>query len=283
MPRALVDSHIHFWDPGRIRYPWLAHAPAIAGVHLPADLLAQAADFDLQSIVFVECDCAPEDRLAEVAWVSQLAEQEPRIQAIVASAAIEAGAGVRDHLATLARDYPLVRGIRRLIQGEAPGFCLQPDFVRGVQMLPEYGFSFDLCIFHPQLADAIQLVAQCPDVAFVLDHFGKPGVKAGLMQPWADQLRQLAEYPNVMLKVSGLATEADHQHWTREQLRPYIDHALTTFGLDRVFYGGDWPVSTQAIAYPTWIGTLEWATAHLSEADRNKLFVENARRFYRIR
>jgi L-fuconolactonase len=282
MPRALVDSHIHFWDPGRIRYPWLAHAPAIAGVHLPSDLIAQAADFDLQSIVFVECDCAPEDRLTEVAWVTELAAQEPRIQTIVASAAIEQGEGVRDHLRTLSRDFPLVRGIRRLIQGEAPGFCVQPDFVRGVQMLPEYGFSFDICIYHPQMADAIQLVSQCPDVSFVLDHFGKPGVKAGLMQPWADQLRQLAAYPNVMLKVSGLATEADHKNWTREQLRPYIDHALTTFGMDRVFYGGDWPVSTQAIAYPTWIGTLEWATDHLSEADRHKLFVENARRFYRI-
>ncbi len=282
MPLAIVDSHIHFWDPARLSYPWLAGAPAIAGVHLPPDLLHDAAGCDLQGIVFVECDCAPDDRIAEVAWVTALAVQEPRIQAIVASAAIERGAGVRDHLRTLARDYPLVHGIRRLIQGEASGFCLQRDFVRGVQLLPEYGLSFDICIYHPQLPDAIQLVRQCPDVSFVLDHFGKPGVKAGLMQPWADHLRQLAEYPNVQLKISGLATEADHAHWTRDQLRPYIDHALAAFGADRVFYGGDWPVSTQAIAYPNWLATLEWATGHLSEADCHKLFVENARRFYRI-
>jgi len=282
MPRAIVDSHIHFWDPARIRYPWLVNAPAIAGVHLPADLLSQTGDYDLQGIVFMEADCAPEDRMAEVAWVTELAGQEPRIQGIVASAAIERGEGVRDTLRTLTRDFPLVRGIRRLIQGEPPGFCLQPDFVHGVQLLPDYGLSFDICIYHPQMADAIQLVSQCPDVSFVLDHFGKPGVKAGLMQPWADQLRQLAEYPNVQLKLSGLATEADHAHWTRDQLRPYIDRALAAFGVDRVFYGGDWPVSTQAITYPAWIATLEWATGHLSDADRHKLFVENVRRFYRI-
>ena len=282
MPRAVVDSHIHFWDPARLSYPWLAGAPAIAGTHLPADLLAQTAGYDLQTIIFMEADCAPADRLAEAAWVTELAAQVPRIQGIIASAPIEQGAGVGGHLQTLARDFPLVRGIRRLIQGEAPGFCLQPDFVRGVQLLPEYGFTFDLCIYHPQMADVIQLVGQCPDVTFVLDHFGKPGVKAGLMQPWADQLRQLADYPNVHLKLSGLATEADHTRWTRDQLRPYIDHALTSFGVDRVFYGGDWPVSTQAIAFPTWLATLEWATEHLSEADRQQIFAENARRFYRI-
>ena len=282
MPRAVVDTHIHFWDPARLHYAWLANAPSIAGAHLPADLSAQTGDYDLQSIVFMEADCAPDERLAEVAWVTQLAEQEPRIQAIIASAAIEDGVSVRDQLRTLARDYPLVRGIRRLIQGRGLGFCVQPDFVRAVQLLPEFGFSFDICVYHPQLGDAIELVRQCPDVSFVLDHFGKPAVKDGLMQPWADQLRELAEFPNVHLKLSGLATEADHAHWTRDQLRPYIDHALTTFGVDRVFYGGDWPVSTQAIAYPTWLGTLEWATAHLPEADRDKIFVTNARRFYRI-
>lgn len=279
---AVVDSHIHFWDPNHLRYDWLSGAPAIHRPFLPKDLARAAAGVDLQGIVFVEADLHPDHRLAEATWVSELAEREPRIQAIVASAPLELGtAAVRPHLEALARN-PLVRGIRRLIQSEAPGFCTQPDFVAAVQALPGYGFSFDICIKHHQMADAIRLVEQCPQVNFVLDHFGKPAVKEGLLDPWREQLRTLAGFPNVVCKISGLATEADHQHWSREQLKPYIDHALSVFGPDRVLYGGDWPVSTLAIGYQEWIDVINWATPNLSDAERHKLFVENARRVYRL-
>jgi L-fuconolactonase len=250
MKQAIVDSHIHFWDPGRLSYPWLARAGAINKPYYPADLDAAASGVDLQGIVFVEADVRPDQRLAEAQWVSQLAEEEPRIRGIVASAPLEEGLAARPHL-------------------EA--------------MLPDFGFSFDLCIYHPQMSAVIRLVEQCPQVSFVLDHFGKPGVKANLHDPWREQLRTLADFPNVLCKISGLATEADHKRWTREQLRPYIEHAIATFGPDRVMYGGDWPVSTQAIEYQTWIDTINWATPQLDDSARNKLFVENAVKFYRLK
>ena len=93
-----------------------------------------------------------------------------------------------------------------MIQDEPLGFCTEPDFVRGVQLLPEYGFSFDLCIYHPQMGDVLELVAQCPDVSFLLDHIGKPGIAAGIMQPWKDQLRELASRPDNPLQ----ALRRDH-------------------------------------------------------------------------
>lgn len=282
MKQAIVDSHIHFWDPGRLSYPWLARAGAINKPYYPADLDAAASGVDLQGIVFVEADVRPDQRLAEAQWVSQLAEEEPRIRGIVASAPLEEGLAARPHLEALAR-IPLVKGVRRLIQSEGPEFAIQPKFVDGVRMLPDFGFSFDLCIYHPQMSAVIRLVEQCPQVSFVLDHFGKPGVKANLHDPWREQLRTLADFPNVLCKISGLATEADHKRWTREQLRPYIEHAIATFGPDRVMYGGDWPVSTQAIEYQTWIDTINWATPQLDDSARNKLFVENAVKFYRLK
>jgi L-fuconolactonase len=282
MPQAVVDSHIHFWDPRHLRRDWLAGAPAIHHAHLPADLAASATTVDLQGIVFVETDVDPEDRLAEAAWIAELAQAEPRLQAIVASAPLELGPeAVRGHLEALAQQ-PLVRGVRRLIQSEGPGFCTQPAFVAAVQSLPSFGFSFDICIRHYQMADAIRLVEQCPDVALILDHFGKPDVKQGLMEPWATNLRRLAAFPNVVCKISGLATEADHTHWTRDQLRPYIAHALACFGPERVLYGGDWPVSTLAIGYQQWIDVILWATSDLDDGARHKLFVENTRRVYRL-
>lgn len=281
MDLPIIDSHIHFWDPDKLSYPWLANVPAINGPHLPADLARQAQGVNLQGIVFVQAGAADEDWLAEAQWVTELSIAEPRIRGIVAHAPLELGDGVRPYLDALA-ELPLVKGVRRLVQGEDVDFCIQPDFVRGVQLLADYGFSFDHTIRHAQMENTIRLVEMCPDVAIVLDHFGKPPVRAGELEPWRTHLTKLAGFPHVHCKLSGLATEADHNNWTRKQLRPYIDAALETFGPDRVFYGGDWPVSTLAVGYEEWIGVLDWATQDYGDETRRKVFADNAAAFYRL-
>ncbi len=176
-----------------------------------------------------------------------------------------------------------MRGVRRLIQNQPdPDFVLQPDFIAAVKLLPKYNLSFDLCIFHHQLPKTLELVRRCPEVSFVIDHIAKPGIKAGLQNPWRQHLRQLAALPNVDCKLSGVTTEADHQSWTREQLRPYIDHVIDCFGFDRITYGGDWPVSELAGPYTAWPEVLDWATAGCTAAEKRKLFRDNALRIYRL-
>ncbi|NJN84460.1 MAG: amidohydrolase family protein, partial [Caldilineaceae bacterium] len=196
-----------------------------------------------------------------------------------AHAPLEKGDAVRGQLAELAAN-PLVKSVRRLIQSEGVDFPLQPDFVRGVKLVAEHGLRFDLCIFHPQLANTVRLVEQCPEVSFVLDHIGKPDIKNGLMEPWREEIVALASLPNVYCKLSGMVTEADHQRWTPDDLKPYIDHVVAAFGKERIMYGGDWPVSTQAATYRRWLETLDWATADFSPADKHKLFYQNAVDFY---
>ncbi|NJN96990.1 MAG: amidohydrolase family protein [Anaerolineales bacterium] len=281
MNHPLVDSHIHFWHPNQLQYDWLAEVPAINRPFLPADLAEQAAGIDLQKIVFVQCDCITAHSLREVEWVTSLAGDEPRIQAIVAFAPLEKGAAASDHLETLSA-YPLVKGVRRLIQSEGAGFCIQPDFVQGVQLLAGFGYSFDLCLLHHQLPDAIKLVEQCPQVSFVLDHLGKPAIKAGQLDPWRQDLKSLAAFPNVTCKISGAVTEADLAQWTPADLQPYLDHTIEVFGPDRVMYGGDWPVSLLATTYQTWLETLDAATAGLSAVEKEKLFYHNACAFYKL-
>jgi L-fuconolactonase len=189
----------------------------------------------------------------------------------------------RAYLDALVAMSPLVKGVRRLIQGELdPEFCLRPRFVRGVQLLAEYGLSFDLCITHEQLPSVIRLVEQCPDAAFVLDHIGKPDIKDHLLDPWRERIATLAEHPNVMCKLSGMVTEADHAAWTPDDLAPYVAHVLAAFGEDRVMFGGDWPVAFQATTYPRWVATLDDLTATLSPGAKRKLWAENAPRFYRL-
>lgn len=279
MSFTFIDTHVHFWDQRTLAYPWLAEVPAIAGRHTPEELRQEAgADLPAQ-IVFVECGAPWRE---EVAWVELLAAREPRLTGIVAHAEMNAGAATRAALAELQR-HPLVRGVRHNFQDETdPRYCLTPEFIAGVQQLGTVGLSFDLCCRHHQLPAVIELVCRCPETRFILDHFGKPGIKAGLLEPWRHHIGELAALPNVNCKLSGLITEADHATWTIDQLRPYVDHVLAAFDTSRVLFGGDWPVARLAGTYPRWLDTARQLVSHVSPAGRDAIFAGNARRAYRL-
>ncbi|MHA1190050.1 MAG: amidohydrolase family protein, partial [Alphaproteobacteria bacterium] len=108
-------------------------------------------------------------------------------------------------------------------------------------------------------------------------------IKAGLFDPWRDQLRELAGFENVFCKISGVVTEADHNSWTREQIRPYIEHTIDCFGFDRCMYGGDWHVQELATTYPNWVEIVDWIVADASADERRKLFRDTAIAFYRLK
>ena len=279
MSFAFIDTHVHFWDPRVMAYPWLAEVPAIAGPHTPAGLHAEAGPRLPEKIVFVECGAS---WLDEVKWVERLAATEPRLAGIVAKCMVNEGATTAANLAEL-KKHPLVRGVRHLIQHEPdPGFCARPEFIAGVQAVGAAGLSFDLCCFHHQLPAVIRLVRACPGTRFILDHFGKPGIRAGLLEPWRGHLRELAALPNVDCKLSGLITEADHAAWRPADLGSYVDHALAVFGPGRLLFGGDWPVAKLAATYPRWLDTARELVSHLPSADQDAIFRRNALRAYRL-
>lgn len=278
----IIDTHLHLWDPAQLNYPWLADVEHLNRPHLLDDYNKACGNVQVEKMVFLQCECEPAQHKQEFDWVSSLAKQDPRIAGIVPWAPLEKGEAARDELDALAAD-PLLRGIRRIIQFEDDlEFCLRPDFVRGVQLLAEYDLSFDICIAHFHLPNTIKFVRQCPDVRFILDHIGKPDIKEGLLDPWRNDIKELASMQNVSCKMSGLTTEADHDHWTREDLKPYIDHVIECFGFDRVIHGGDWPVSAQASTYPRWIETIEWAISGASPDETRNLFHDNAVAFYKL-
>jgi L-fuconolactonase len=278
----IVDTHVHLWDPDVLTYPWLNSVPALNRAFLPDDYRKHCGPVQVEQMVFLECDLDPDQFLEEARWVSALSQnEEPRLTGIVAHAPLQKGDAVRANLEALSQ-IPGVKGVRRLIQSESVDFCVQPHFVKGVQALADFGLSCDLCIYHPQLANLIKLVKQCPHVNFVLDHIGKPGIKNGLFDPWRTELQQLAQFPNVWCKLSGVVTEADHTGWKPEDLKPYIDHVMAVFGFDRVMYGGDWPVSTLATDYPTWVRVLDDALSGCSERELKQVYCETAIAFYRL-
>jgi L-fuconolactonase len=278
----IIDSHIHLLNQKRFGYAWASGAPALKRDWTPDDLAAAAKRYEIEGFVFVEVDVDMPQYLGEADWVDELAKRDRRILGAVACLPLERGAAIEPEIARIAK-LPAIRGVRRLIQNQPdPKYVLKPGFLEALRLLPKYNLLFDVCVFHPQLPNTLRMMRLCPEVAFVLDHIGKPGIKAGLTDPWRAHIRDMATLPNVVCKLSGLTTEADHSAWSREQLRPYIDHVVECFGPDRILYGGDWPVSELAGSYLQWLATLDWATAGFSKADKRKLFRDNAVKAYRL-
>ena len=279
----IIDSHVHLWDPTRYRIPWLDGVPTLNRRLEPEQYLDHTGAIAIEAYIYVEIDIAPDYRFLEVRQAERYATEDPRLRGIVASAPLEYGDQARPFLEALVAIGPRVKGVRRLLQGEAdPAYCLRPGFVRGVELLADHGLSFDICILHDQLPAVIELVRRLPGVSFVLDHVGKPSIRDGLLEPWRENIAELAALPNVVCKVSGLVTEADHAAWTIDELAPYAEHVLAVFGEDRVLFGSDWPVVTLAAGYRRWVETLEALTARLSPLAQGKLWAENARRVYRL-
>jgi L-fuconolactonase len=192
------------------------------------------------------------------------------------------GARVTGDLATLAKN-PLVKGERRNLQAEAdPDFCRRPDFIAGLRALAQFNFTFDLCLGPDQLPAVTLLVAQCPEVFFILDHCAKPAIRDEKLDPWRRHLRELAALPNVACKISGLVTEAKPAFCGAPALQPCVSHALDCFGFDRVLFGGDWPVCQLVTTYENWLAALETVLAGEPEMNLKKLFQTNAERIYRV-
>jgi L-fuconolactonase len=277
----LFDPHVHLWDRSRFSYPWLAEVPPLDRDCLLPDYWAACGSVEVGELLFMQCDCVPEQGLAEAVWAASLAADDPRLVGVVAFAPIEQGDRVAGYLDRLQADCGLLRGVRRLIQGEPdPDFCLQPAFVAGVKRLAGYDLPFDLCATAAQLPAVIELARQVPEVQLVVDHIGKPDIAGGGFAPWAQGMAELASMDHVVCKLSSLATEADHQHWTRDALQPYVSHVVEHFGVNRCLFASDWPVCTLAADLPTCVETLDVLLAGASQAERRAIFRENGLRVY---
>lgn len=274
---TLIDTHLHLWDPALV--PWTRGNPLFNRVSDAAQFMAASADCHVVRAVFVQCDAT--DAAAEVAWVAEQAKSDARIAGIVAFAPVDQGAAVRARLAELAK-HPLVRGIRRNLQGQPLGFCARPEFVAGLQALAEFDLSFDLCLRRAQLPEVITLVKACPQVRFMLDHLGNPPIADRTMDSWAAPFAELATLPNVFCKLSGIVTVAVPA-WTIEDLAPYVEHALKTFTPARLAWGSDWPIVLKASDYRHWVDATRTLLALLPVEDQRRILHDNAITFYRLK
>jgi L-fuconolactonase len=282
-PPHVIDSHVHLWDSHRYRIPWLDSVPTINRTYDLSDYAAATAGLDVAGIVYLQVEVAPPYALLEARDLVELARRDERVMGVVPWAPLEFGDQVSYFLEELIALGDEIKGVRRIVQDEPdPEFCLRPDFVRGNELLPEFGLTSDLCCNFRQLGPIVELVRRCPGTQFILDHIAKPNIFGGAFEPWASQMRDMAALPNVMCKISGVVTEANHASWTIEEIKPFVLHAMECFGEQRVVFGSDWPVVTQAAELRRWVEALDELTAGLSDEAKRLLWSANARRFYRL-
>lgn len=277
----IVDAHQHLWDPDLFHYSWLDPLPSLNRSFRMPDYLAAAKGLNVAKSVHLEADVDEPYMLDETRHLLALADQPDNpLEGIVACARPESN-DFKSYLDQIA-GHPKLKGIRRVLHTQPDEVGQGATFIKNVAALSGYGLSFDICVLARQIPIAIKLVSKCPDVVFILDHCGVPQVKEKTLDPWRSYIAEIAKYPNVACKISGLVAYADPQRWTTEDLRPFVEHAIESFGWDRVLFGSDWPVCTLSASYRQWVEALQAITRAPGEANQRKLFYDNAVRVYRL-
>jgi L-fuconolactonase len=177
--------------------------------------------------------------------------------------------------------HPKFKGVRHLVESEpTDDWLVQPAVLSGLQTLSAHGFSYDLLVHTRHLKHVPVVAESCPDLKLVIDHLAKPPIARNEIDEWSRAFKPLARYQNLYCKLSGLVTEANWDSWRIGDLRPYVDCALDSFGVDRMMFGSDYPVCLLAASYDRVLDGFLEILKDLNDADREKIFANNAAKFY---
>jgi L-fuconolactonase len=273
-----IDAHQHFWIYNPRDYIWIDDSmAALRCDFLPADLKPELERTGFDGSIAVQA----RQTLEETRWLLELASTAPYIRGVVGWVDLQSPQ-VRSQLKGFSQNPKLV-GIRHIVQSEPDDrFLLRPDFLRGISTLAEFDLAYDILIYSKHLPVAAEFVSRFPTQRFVLDHLAKPPIKAGEVDPWARGLQELAAFPNIFCKLSGLITEADWRHWSPEQFKPYLDRAFACFGPDRLMIGSDWPVCTVAAPYANTLDIVRNYLSGYPPEVREAIMGGNAARFWKL-
>ena len=278
-----IDSHHHLWNRTLVPQRWIdTSLEAIDRDFDHEDLVAAVAQ-RYDRTVLVQTVCNPH----ETPLLLNVAEGTSLIGAVVGWADLTSS-NLDEALSELlaAPNGRWLRGIRHQVQHETdPEWLLRDDVQTGLATVASHDLVYELLTLPHQLPTATAAVERLPQVRFVLDHLSKPPIASRTrceLSDWARDLRRLAALPNVSAKISGLVTEADWDHWTLEDIRPWVETALDAFGPDRLLVGSDWPVCLLAASYTQVHELHEQLLEKLSNSERELTFGANAADLYRI-
>ncbi|MDN3588610.1 amidohydrolase family protein [Pedobacter aquatilis] len=273
----MIDAHVHFWNFDANRDNWITEEMSvIRNDFSPKNLIRTYNELKITGCIAVQANQSE----AENNFLLTLAEQNEIIKGIVGW--VDLKNPKLDERLKHWNSFKKIKGFRHVLQAENAEFFLSDDFIHGVKKLNNYNFTYDLLCYHNQLADIIKLIDKLDDQPLVLDHCGKPDIKSGNVKKWKENVKILAQNPNVSCKISGLLVEADWKNWKEAELFECFDTIIESFGTDRVMYGSDWPVVLVSKPYANWFQLVEAYASRLTFQEKENLFLKNATRFYKL-
>jgi predicted TIM-barrel fold metal-dependent hydrolase len=312
----IIDTHHHLWDRGGHRYL------------LPEFLADAATGHNLVATVFLECHsmyraAGPEELrpVGETEFVAGQAAMSAsgmygptRVAAgIVGFADLTLGDRVEPALeAHLRAGGGRFRGVRHSAAWDAsdvignsavadgPHVYRRPDFRAGLAVLTRLGLSLDAWVFHPQLADVVDLARAFPDTTIILGHVGGvlgygpyAGRQREVFAAWKPPITELARCPNVVVKLGGMMMRlAAYDYRTQPKpptstelaalWRPYMETCIEAFGAARCMFESNFPVDKMGIGWVGLWNALKRIAAGASAAETHAMFSGTARRVYRL-
>lgn len=278
MKALRIDSHQHFWNYDHKKHVWMNDDMTVLKTdYLPHDLEPFLKLCDLDGCIAVQANQAE----IENDFLLSLSNQYDFIKGIVGWVDLQAD-NVADRLEYY-QDFSKMKGFRHIIQDEQDmNFMLRPAFMKGVSMLKQFGFTYDILIFAAHLPNTLSFIKAFPDQPFVIDHIAKPNIKMGEIETWEKYMKEISSYENIYCKISGMVTEADWKKWKKENFTKYLDVVVEAFGIDRIMYGSDWPVCTLAASYQQQFNIVKEYFANFSKTEQESFFGVNATNFYQL-
>ena len=278
MPFDKIDAHQHFWQFDAVRDNWINEDMAILKKDfLPAELQNLLNKNGMDGSVVVQSDQSEKENEFQF----KNAEENDFIRGVIGWVDMQSP-DLEDRLSYY-QQFKKLKGFRHLLQGETQrNLMLKPSFKHGIGLLNKYGFTFDLLVLPDQLNYVKELVSTFPDQLFVIDHLAKPFIKNKDIAGWKKDMTALAPYKNLYCKISGMVTEADLKNWKHEDLIPYMDVVVETFGTNRLIFGSDWPVCLLAATYQQTKNITDEYFSTFSITEQEAFFGKNATDFYKL-
>jgi len=274
----IFDAHHHLWKISRGDYHWMnPEVTCLARDYLVEDLRPHLRKAGVTRTILVQAAMTE----FETEFLLSIAATTDFIEGVTGWLDLS-NPLFPDRLAHYRR-HPKFRAIRPMLQDLMDdAWILRPLVLQNLEHLAAIKFPFEFLTFPRHLPHVLTALQKTPGLHAVVDHLSKPPIASGVLEPWASLISQIAEFPNVYCKLSGLITEADNANWTPPSLAPYVDHVINVFGTDRLMFGSDWPVCRLAGEYGEVVNALRTVlSTRLGVQDLEKVFYTNAVRFYR--
>ena len=320
--RAIIDPHHHLWDHPGNRY---LLDDVLADAHAGHRIIATA--FVECGAMYRTGGPASHASLGETEFVNRIADEsaarardagrrESRCRiaaAIVGNVNLllgdAAGAVLDAHLAAAPARFRGIRNssvyhpdpaARGSLANPPPGLLLDPQFRRGFACLAPRGLSFDAWMYHSQLDEVLDLAQAFPGTTIVLNHIGGPnglgpyrGQREEVFAGWQRSIQQLADCPNVMVKLGGMGMRVfgfdfashstpPHSEALAKAWGPYLLACIEAFGARRCMFQSNFPVDKGTCSYAVIWNAFKRIAANFSDAEKDALFLQTAARVYNI-